>query len=319
MDTMLIFVAGISLTLATGMAIVAWKLLRDSQRLSAARADALAALADSDEVFDDAEPETEPDLPAFAADGIGAEGDAPPGNSPHVYNAPPAAAQTVESSTGEPGREGWSDRDLALGPSIEDLPMFGSTDPVRTGRRWVAIAAALAVIAGTAGATVIFRSTGIFSAVGAAAMSDTGTTPVVQPIELLSLNHTVDVDGSFIVTGLVRGPAATKTPTGLVAVVYLFDQKGRYFATGQAELERGWLAPGEQSGFVVRVATPSAVGRYRLGFRADGTGVMPHVDRRESASAPLPPAGSGGPANVPGDGKTPARPVIRPRNSRVRT
>lgn len=101
-----------------------------------------------------------------------------------------------------------------------------------------------------------------------------------EPLELLSLAHRRDADGSFVVTGVVQNPAAGRAAPNLVAVAYLFDADGQYVASGRAALDSPALAPGSQSTFSVRLPGMGAVSRYRLGFRLRDGGVVNHVDRR---------------------------------------
>jgi hypothetical protein len=102
-----------------------------------------------------------------------------------------------------------------------------------------------------------------------------------RPLELLSLRHAIQ-DGTLNVTGLVRNPAQNPELTRLTAVVFLFDGKGSFVGSGRVPLDFAALAPGEESPFVVSLSAPSGVARYRVSFRRDEGGVIPHVDRRET-------------------------------------
>jgi hypothetical protein len=100
------------------------------------------------------------------------------------------------------------------------------------------------------------------------------------PLELLSLKHASEADGSFAVSGFVQNPPGGRRLTNVEAVVYLFDSKDQYFMTGRAPLEASDMRGGTDSAFQVVVPSVSNVGRYRLGFRQpDGT-VVAHLDRR---------------------------------------
>jgi hypothetical protein len=318
------------------MALVAWKLLRDSRRLSEARAEALAEFAESD--ADEAEIDIE-------------ERDDEAREVEPVVNVAPARVIRSMPHFAPALAEDWSDRQMARTPPLpsfsptsssspaptlspmlfgvstepempleEPAPaMFGAVQARRAGRRWVAIAAGFAVLAGAAGAIVVLRSTGAVIDIGtAAARTERKTTPDVRPLELLSLTHSVDIDGTFVVTGLVKGPADQPSPLGIVAVVYVFDLQGHYVATAQAALDRPALAPGEESPFVVRVNVPAPVGRYRVGFRADKVGVMPHLDRRSTGPVHSAPTDDDE-SQEPGAGVLPLPPVARPMQGRVRT
>jgi hypothetical protein len=101
-----------------------------------------------------------------------------------------------------------------------------------------------------------------------------------QPLELMSLRHTTDDHGAFTVTGLVQNPAGGRKTSGLIAVVYLFDDAGRFMATGRAAVDVPTLQAGEEASFTVTIPKVTGVSRYRVGFRLSEGGVVGHVDRR---------------------------------------
>src|SRR5439155_12200115 len=86
--------------------------------------------------------------------------------------------------------------------------------------------------------------------------------------------------GAFTVTGLVQNPLNGQAARKIVAVVYLFDRDGNYFAGGKAALDFTVLPPGDESPFVVHIPNAGRVTRYRVGFRSEEGGVVAHVDRR---------------------------------------
>ena len=131
-----------------------------------------------------------------------------------------------------------------------------------------------------------------------------------QPLELLSLKHGTDESGAFVVTGLVQNPIEGASLRDVVATVYLFDQQGRYFASGRARLDVAMLGAGEESPFVVKIPNAAAVGRYRVGFRLDDGGVVAHVDRRGQT-----PAGTSGDTIDDERGPSVATPAATPRRS----
>lgn len=102
-----------------------------------------------------------------------------------------------------------------------------------------------------------------------------------EPLELLSLRHSSDPTGAFTVTGLVENPVKGSSLTNIVAVVYLFDDEGQYFAGGRARIDAAVFRPGDQAGFVVTVPGAGLVSRYRVGFRLEDGGVVAHVDERK--------------------------------------
>jgi hypothetical protein len=130
---------------------------------------------------------------------------------------------------------------------------------------------------------------------------------------LLSLRHAAANDGSFTVTGLVQNPLDGEAQNGVVVVVYLFDDNGRYFAGGRATLENSVALPGGESSFSVRVPDAGAVTRYRVGFRRDDGTVVQHVDRRGQS-----PAGTTGDTVAPPDSEPAPEPAVNPISARRR-
>jgi hypothetical protein len=124
---------------------------------------------------------------------------------------------------------------------------------------------------GTVGGTAVLLSGGGEAATAAARDP--------RPLELLSLRHEL-ADDVVTVTGLVRNPAENGAMERLTAIVFLFDEKGGFLASGRAPLDFTALGGGEESPFVVSIRAPSGVARYRVSFRQDQGGVLPHVDRR---------------------------------------
>jgi hypothetical protein len=129
-----------------------------------------------------------------------------------------------------------------------------------------------ALVGGVIGAAVLLADRP-----GAGAQAPAGSR---APLELLSLRH-AQQDGTFTVTGLVRNPAGGAAAEGITAVVFLFDARGGFLASGRAPLDFVRLGPGEESPFVVAIPAPAGVARYRVSFRKDDGGVIAHVDRRE--------------------------------------
>lgn len=101
----------------------------------------------------------------------------------------------------------------------------------------------------------------------------------VAPLELLSLSHRTEAD-DFVVAGLIQNPGEGAMTPSVMAVVYVFNAQGEYFASGKAALEFAPLAPGAESPFIVRLPKTSGVTRFRVGFRAQDGSVVAHVDRR---------------------------------------
>jgi hypothetical protein len=106
------------------------------------------------------------------------------------------------------------------------------------------------------------------------------------PLELVSLRQ-VRTGDTLTVSGTVRNPAGAADRRQVAAVVFVFDRKGSFVASGRAPLDYQALAPGDESPFVITVPGAADVSRYRVSFR-EGDDVLPHVDRREAAPAQQP-------------------------------
>jgi hypothetical protein len=252
MDALMLVVTGVALALAVGMSIVAARLLRGERNRSAARVAALESAA-----FDEIE-----------------------------YREPERPDDDIRYRDAEP------EIDL-----VSAGAMFSATDePKAPSRRWLALAAVAVVMAALVGTMyMVFKpaTVGAASSLGAesAASSLTSPSPAAsgatsvsqalqsRPIELLSLKHTVE-GSTFSLVGLVVNPIDATPLTHVVAVVYLFDKDGAYFASGKAELEFSGLRPGEESPFKIRIPNVGQIGKYRVGFRREDGSVIAHVDKR---------------------------------------
>ena len=253
METVLMVVTLVSLALAVGMSLLAWRLLREDQQRSHARSDALREMAAADEIpstrtGDDGDAEAEWDTPRAPA-------------ARQVIERPRSARPEVFASAPE--------------------PMFDATDERGApGRRWAALAAVAVIMLGAAGAVYVLSRPEITDAIPGLRDRATALSPVARPLELLSLRHEAGPDGSFNVTGLVQNPVDGRLARHVIAVVYVFDADGNYFASGKAALDFTALQPGEESPFVVHIPNVGRVTRYRVGFRSEEGGVVAHVDRR---------------------------------------
>lgn len=171
-------------------------------------------------------------------------------------------------------------------------PAFGATvdRPAPPTRRLMAVAVVVVFMAiGAASVYGIYGTSSDEGSVDGAAASTSGRDDVpvrkasrrgeVAPLELLSLSHRTEAD-DFVVAGLVQNPGDGLPAASVMAVVYVFNAKGEYFASGKASLEFAPLAPGAESPFIVRLPKTSGVTRFRVGFRAQDGSVVAHVDRR---------------------------------------
>jgi hypothetical protein len=171
--------------------------------------------------------------------------------------------------------------------------------------RWQARMAVALALAACAAVPYALYQMGVFSAIATAAPAGQAV-----PLELLSLRHMVDDHGSFTVTGLVQNPSGGRKTTGLVAVVYLFDDAGRFMATGRAAVDVPSLQAGEEASFTVSIPKMTGVSKYRVGFRLAEGGVIGHVDRRSQPPTETTEDGIG-----VGPGRTTASPAFLPRRS----
>lgn len=165
-------------------------------------------------------------------------------------------------------------------PEIVHQPssgLFAAPEPAAAGPRWGTFALVV-IVCMSIGAGTVYGLYGSGKSFVWPTLS--ASSAEASPLELLSLTHRRDPGGDFIVTGLVQNPLNGRTTSGLVAVVYLFDAQGEYFASGKAAIDLPALAAGDQSPFLIRLPNITTVSRYRLGFRMSNGGVYAHVDRR---------------------------------------
>lgn len=205
-----------------------------------------------------------------------------------------ARAAMLRQLAFEPEPE-WQDAPFQEPVTASAGATFGSaaerTEPHT--RRWMAAAVVVVFMAvgaasvyGVYGPTATDGNVGSVGSVGSDGNggSDTSVRKAVRrgeamPLELLSLSHRVDAE-DFVVAGLVQNPVDGRTAPTVMAVVYAFNAKGEYFASGKAALEFAALAPGAESPFEVRLPKITGVTRFRIGFRAPDGSVVAHVDRR---------------------------------------
>jgi hypothetical protein len=263
MVPLLIAVTLVSLVIALVASVVAWRASQQEKRRSAARVAALAAAAD---VPVAATSHTTLDQPPATA----------PWRSPAAAEAP--ALTLTFASTAAPAAS--PEAVPAAGAIQLNTGFLGAeTRPQEAGghQRWLAAAAAIvAVVLG--GFVVVRMNTNTRPAVAAQQAS--------TPLELLSLRHERE-GANLSVAGLVRNPAAALTVERVSAVVFLFDQQGQFVTSAKAPIDFLKLTAGDESPFVVKVAAPQSVARYRVSFRTDD-GTLPHVDRRGEAPVASP-------------------------------
>ena len=282
MDSVLLIATMVSLLLGTIMAGVAWRLLRQNAERRAARVEALQTLAETTDYMEAGSVRVE----AGSLDPAISRGLKTPGSIAPTILGPEIDIQYAD----EP----------AAGARLFTLPE-GMPES-----RWQSRLALALALAACAAVPYALYNMGVFSAIATAAPAGQAV-----PLELMSLRHTVDDQGGFTVTGLVQNPAGGRQTTGLVAVVYLFDDAGRFMATGRAAVDVPALQAGDEATFSVTIPKTSGVGKYRVGFRLTEGGTISHIDRRGQPTT----IGTTEDAVGGGRGRTAISPVLQPRRS----
>src|SRR5688572_7051085 len=272
MDTLLLGITVVSLIAALVMSVTAWRLMRDEKRRSAARIAALSVA--SFESIESAEPADSISLRTAARGAVAAD----------QFAELPIAEPKVEQRV---ARAPWK-------PAAPIAPLAADETPDLTAAR-----------TGFLGSTAIERDNGgrqRFLAIAAFVLfamlsgglvwmmsGPEGTSAVAvgpnSPLELVSLTHARQ-NQKLAVSGLVRNPASGKPIEHLSAVVFLFDRMGTFVTSSRANVDFLKLGAGDESPFVVALDAPATVARYRVSFRTDD-GIVPHIDRRGAAVAPV--------------------------------
>jgi hypothetical protein len=311
MESVLVAVTMVSLALAVGMSVVAWRLLRVEKERALATVEALQAGAlDVPGPRGDATAAA-PGTPEPARQ-LARAVEAMPASLPNANGEAPAAWDGVLRSGGRSAESiPVATRSAETGlPIVADgMAMFaGGDERPAPSRRWLALGAVAVVMA--AGVATAYAVRGWNGATLFASEPATSSGIGTPALELVSLRHTVSESGAFSVTGLVANPSTGRAMAGVAAVVYLFDAEGRFLASGRAPLEVGTFHPGDESPFILGVPGVTGVSRYRVGFRfADGA-VVAHVDRRAQG-----PAGTFEQAVTPDPAPPVATPVLPGRRS----
>ena len=252
MDMVLVIVTVISLTLAAGMGLMLFRMMREERLRSEARVQMLEELA---------------------AGG----GDREPRHAEHA-EAATLTQPEVPSFLRSTKRRVVADLPLRDEPSapvevgVHEL-FHDEHEPSPWPRR-------LAVI-GSLAAVLTLAVFGWSQISGSGAPSDTPsvTTAAEVPLELLSLRHSRE-GNTLTVTGLVQNPKGAAALSNVQATVFVFGPAGTFITSGRAPLDFTSLASGDESPFVIRVPVSGNVARYRVGFRSADDRVVAHVDRR---------------------------------------
>lgn len=128
---------------------------------------------------------------------------------------------------------------------------------------------------------------GIASALSLALRSPTPAAAAQAPasLELVSLAHARQGE-RLTISGLVRNPREAPAIDAINGVVLFFDASGGFLTSARAPLDFRRLGPGEESPFTIAVEAPAGLARYRVSFRRDTGGLVPHVDRRAERITP---------------------------------
>jgi hypothetical protein len=258
MEIILLGVTVVSLLVALVMSVTAWRVAQDEKKRSAARVAALSIAASGEEPVLRSSPVVVAEKPAPRA---------PWAPAPVAVVEPPIRHRLDTGQLPEmvlnTKRESFSHASGFLGAASEPQ--------VESGGRQRSLAVAAAVLC-----------VGLLGGLAWMMAGPRGTSAAAvgpnSPLELVSLRHERQ-DQKLAVSGLVRNPAAGKLVERLSAVVFLFDRQGAFVTSAKADVDFLRLGAGDESPFVVSIAAPATVARYRVSFRTD-EGVVPHIDRR---------------------------------------
>ena len=293
MDIILLGITIVSLVVALVMSVAAWRLTRDEKQRSAARVAALSVAANE---------------PSFNRPAGFAKTPAPPDALEPFPNEPAVRTVTrapwTSPSTARPAAtapvasvrmpsEFSSPTELPLnqpqaasfgppkgGPSqaseviTHSSGFLGASEvPRDNGGRQKTLAFAAAMLFVVMAGGLVWMMSGP-EGTSAAAVGPN------SPLELVSLTHARQNE-KLAVSGLVRNPVNGKKIEHLSAVVFLFDRMGTFVTSSRANIDFLNLGAGDESPFVVSLAAPATVSRYRVSFRTDD-GIVPHIDRRQA-------------------------------------
>jgi len=241
MDSTLVTVTVLSMTMAAALSAIVWRMLRLERQRSNALVASLAAVA------------LRPERPARVGEDLLLVPQAAGGAPARDPGGMSAAGMFVARERESP----WRARFLvmtALALVIASAVLFSLA--ARAPKARVARGAATANVTQAAG------------------------TPSGAELELMAL-HDSRQTGSLTITGLVQNPRTGTQLSRVAVTAYTFDDKGSFLASGRAPLDVTALAPGDESPFTVTVPVTDNVARYRIGFRDETGRVIAHIDRRQ--------------------------------------
>ena len=159
---------------------------------------------------------------------------------------------------------------------VESLFAAGTRPRATSSHSWIAVAAAVVVIALVA-ATVAARRIDAPEATETteskkavtSPTAKTGSAPAgITPISLKALTHAHGRSGDLTVTGTIQNPAGGTPLDHLIAVVDAFDSADQIVvATVTSGVDASMLLSGDTTRFVVAIPRADSVARYRVRFR----------------------------------------------------
>lgn len=154
------------------------------------------------------------------------------------------------------------------------LEMFSASTASSDAARRLAPVVVIAAVA-LSGAIGAWMASG-----GSDATAGSARASAVVPLELVALRHE-RARGTTTVAGVVRNPSGAVVRSHVAVVVALLDAQGEALDARRVPLDVAELGPGGSSPFTATLPTPPGAARYRVTFRQDGVGLVPHADRRE--------------------------------------
>jgi hypothetical protein len=300
MDIILLGITIVSLVVALVMSVAAWRLMRDEKQRSAARVAALSVAASEPSLVNrpagfaktptpsEALEQNEPAVrtvtrapwtsPSTARPAQVAAVSMPAEFSAGARTAPP------ELPLNQPAHRSLGEREPSHSSHEREVVthasgFLGATElPRDNGGRQKTLAFAAVMLFVVMSGGLVWMMSGP-EGTSAAAVGPN------SPLELVSLTHARQND-KLAVSGLVRNPVNGKRIEHLSAVVFLFDRMGTFVTSSRANVDFLNLGAGDESPFVVSLAAPATVSRYRVSFRTDD-GIVPHIDRRSASPAPV--------------------------------
>ena len=270
-DGFLVAVTIFSLSMATIMVVITWRLIRLDRHRTSDRTAVRPRVTRQPEELTDTSPA--PAWPPVRRDGrmthqvVPRQSVAIPGagaSDPQWTDFP------IRRTTSPVPDAAVATRQTQEAPALVALPVSSAGDNRR-----------FALTIGV-GALVIISVIGLVLVIGARPAASADLSPaaarVATPLELVSLTSARDGD-RVTIRGTVRNPAAGTRVEHLQAVLFLFDRRGVYVGTTHAVVVQGVLAPGSESPFEIPLGAGLQVSRYRVSFRV-ATAPVPHIDCR---------------------------------------